>query len=206
MDRLKELELPLMVSNNSEVRKCKFTVTVDLKEGNTTGVSSADRARTIRAIADKNVGVSAFSRPGHIFPLLAMYGGVIARAGHTEAAVDLARLAGCAPVGYICEINDDHGCMMQRPQLKIFANQHELHLITISDLIRYRFTHELLVCRIDITRERSLYTPFGKFRKIHYNSLIDDQQYVALVFGDVNGDDVPVHFVESSVEGTIDAQ
>ncbi|DBA01631.1 TPA: hypothetical protein N0F65_011387 [Lagenidium giganteum] len=203
-DRLEALQLPLMVDNNTEVHKCKFTVTVDLKEGNSTGVSAADRARTIRAMADPNVPASAFNRPGHIFPLKAMNGGVISRAGHTEAAVDLARMAGCAPVGYICEMNDQNGNMMRRPQLEEFAKEHDLPLITISDMIRYRFTHEKIVeCVADAVEMR---TPHGKFDHLRFSSVHDGQLFDALVHGNVNQRDVLVHVVEDGLHELVDAQ
>ncbi|RQM29050.1 hypothetical protein B5M09_007054 [Aphanomyces astaci] len=186
VQRINELQLPMMVPNNTEVRKCKFTVTVDLDEGNTTGISAADRARTIRALADPTVSASAFNRPGHVFPLVSVDGGVLARgnsphvlssflvislhmmdvAGHTEASVDLARLAGCTPAAFICEINDDYGRMLRRPQLEVFAQTHQLHLITISDLIRYD----------------------------------------ALVVGQVTSTGTLVHLVQGTLEGSIEAQ
>ncbi|OQR93620.1 riboflavin biosynthesis protein ribBA [Thraustotheca clavata] len=203
-DRIEELQLPLMVPNNTEVRKCKFTITVDLKEGTSTGISAADRAATIRALADPNVKANAFNRPGHVFPLLAVDGGVLSRAGHTEAAVDLARLAGCSPAAYICEINDDNGRMLRRPQLETFAATHGLHLITISDLIRYRFSHEKVIQRIGTTSE--VMTPFGLCRKVAYKSTFDNQRYDALVVGNIQATGSYIYFVKSSVEGSIESQ
>ncbi|EGZ14104.1 hypothetical protein PHYSODRAFT_562495 [Phytophthora sojae] len=205
--RIDELQLPLMVENNTEVHKCKFTVTVDLKEGNSTGVSAADRARTIRALADPKVGAQAFNRPGHIFPLLAQKGGVMVRAGHTEAATDLARLAGVKPVGYICEMNDDHGRMLRRPQLQGFAQKHDVPLITISDLIRYRARTETLVQRTQ-PKETSVATPLGQFASVEYKSLVQENQtYHALVFGEVEGKtEVPVFLVEDGFEASLQAQ
>ncbi|GLD95592.1 hypothetical protein PINS_up004269 [Pythium insidiosum] len=203
-----ELQLPLMVENNTEVHKCKFTVTVDLREGNSTGVSAADRARTIRALADPSVPPTAFNKPGHIFPLVAQRGGVLVRAGHTEAAVDLARLAGARPVGYICEMNDERGVMMRRPQLEAFAKTHSLPLITISDLIRYRVRHEQLVTR-RVRSTPSLSTPHGTFQFVEYESLIHDgeQCYEVLVHGDVQGKrDVAVFFVEEGFLPSLHAQ
>ncbi|TYZ59810.1 hypothetical protein PybrP1_004380 [[Pythium] brassicae (nom. inval.)] len=209
--RLTELQLPLMVENNTEVHKCKFTVTVDLREGNSTGVSAADRARTIRALADPRVQAAAFNRPGHIFPLLAMDGGVLVRAGHTEAATDLSRLAGSAPVGYICEMNDEHGRMMRRPQLEAFAIKYELPLITISDLIRYRVRTETLVTRKsakDAGVRSRVVTPHGQFAAFEYASAASAaQSYEVLVFGSVAGRaDVPVYFVEEGFAQSVDAQ
>ncbi|KAG7380794.1 3,4-dihydroxy 2-butanone 4-phosphate synthase [Phytophthora pseudosyringae] len=205
--RIDELQLPLMVHNNTEVHKCKFTVTVDLKEGNSTGVSAADRARTIRALADPHVGPAAFNRPGHIFPLLAQNGGVMVRAGHTEAATDLARLAGVKPVGYICEMNDDNGRMLRRPQLQEFSKTFDVPLITISDLIRYRARTETLVQRTETT-EGKVATPLGEFTSVAYKSLVqEDQTYHALVFGEVNDKaEVPVFLVEDGYEASLQAQ
>ncbi|KAE9009614.1 hypothetical protein PR001_g16399 [Phytophthora rubi] len=205
--RLEELQLPLMVENNTEAHKCKFAVTVDLKEGNSTGVSAADRSRTIRALADPKVGPTAFNRPGHIFPLLAQEGGVIVRAGHTEAAIDLARLAGVKPVGYLCEMMGDDGRMLRRPQLQEFSETHELPLVTISDLIRYRSRTETLVQRTEATAMKVL-TPFGEFLAVEYKSLVQkDQTYHALVFGDVNAQKrVPVFLVEDGFEAGLQAQ
>ncbi|KAF4319844.1 hypothetical protein BBO99_00004932 [Phytophthora kernoviae] len=182
--RIQELKLPLMVENNTEAHKCKFTVTVDLKEGNTTGVSAADRARTIRALADSSVEPEAFNRPGHIFPLLAQNGGVMVRAGHTEAATDLARLAGVKP-------------------------KFDVPLITISDLIRYRSRTETLVQRTEASVKASkVATPLGEFASVEYKSLVqEDQTYHALVYGDVSGqNDVPVFLVEDGFESVLQAQ
>ncbi|CEG38807.1 -dihydroxy-2-butanone-4-phosphate synthase [Plasmopara halstedii] len=204
-DRINELQLPLMVENNTEVHKCKFTVTVDLKEGNSTGVSAADRARTIRALADPDVGPTAFNRPGHIFPLLAQNGGVLLRAGHTEAATDLARLAGVKPVGYICEMTDENGRMLRRPQLQEFSQKFEVPLITISDLIRYRCRTEKLVQRTKV--QSKVVTPLGEFFSMEYISLIQpDQMYHALVYGEVDGKKcVPVFLVEDGFEASLQA-
>ncbi|RLN60489.1 hypothetical protein BBJ29_004252 [Phytophthora kernoviae] len=188
--RIQELKLPLMVENNTEAHKCKFTVTVDLKEGNTTGVSAADRARTIRALADSSVEPEAFNRPGHIFPLLAQNGGV-------------------KPVGYICEMNDDNGRMLRRPQLQEFAQKFDVPLITISDLIRYRSRTETLVQRTEASVKASkVATPLGEFVSVEYKSLVqEDQTYHALVYGDVSGqNDVPVFLVEDGFESVLQAQ
>ena len=205
--RIDELQLPLMVAQNTEVHKCKFTVTVDLKEGNSTGVSAADRARTIRALADPTVGPSAFNRPGHIFPLVAEHGGVMVRAGHTEAATDLARLAGVQPVGYICEMNDANGRMLRRPQLEEFAQEFDVALITISDLIRYRSCTEALVQRME-RNETNVVTPLGEFATIGYNSLVQNgQTFHALVCGHVEDKwDVPVFLAEDGFKASVEAQ
>ncbi|KAF1327660.1 3,4-dihydroxy-2-butanone-4-phosphate synthase, partial [Globisporangium splendens] len=211
-ERIDELQLPLMVENNTEVHKCKFTVTVDLREGNSTGVSAADRARTIRALADPKVQASAFNRPGHIFPLLAQDGGVLVRAGHTEAATDLSRLAGSKPIGYICEMNDENGRMMRRPQLEEFAIKYDLPLITISDLIRYRVRTETLVARRSLKeaslRSSHVVTPLGQFAAFEYKSLISDTQtYEVLVYGSVaDASSVLVYFVEDGFVHSVNAQ
>lgn len=200
-ERLEALRLPLMVEKNTETHQCKFTVTVDLREGNSTGVSAADRARTIRALADDQVGPEAFNRPGHIFPLVAVHGGVLERAGHTEAAVDLARLAGLKPVGFICEMMDQDGRMMRRPQLEQFSRKHDVPLITISDLIRYRARTEALVTRVGAPVLKK--TPVGDFTAVEFASKAHARQsYHALVFGDVDGKrDVPVYIVEAGASG-----
>ncbi|ETL91199.1 3,4-dihydroxy-2-butanone-4-phosphate synthase [Phytophthora nicotianae] len=205
--RLEELQLPLMVENNTEAHKCKFAITVDLKEGNSTGVSAADRSRTIRALADAKISPTAFNRPGHIFPLLAQEGGVMVRAGHTEAATDLARLAGVKPVGYLCEIMGDDGRMLRRPQLQEFSQTHNLPLVTISDLICYRVRTETLVQRTQANVTK-ISTPFGEFSSMEYKSLVhEDQTYHALVLGDVSGQkSMPVFLVEDGFEAALQAQ
>lgn len=207
-ERIDALQLPLMVQDNTEAHQCKFTVTVDLKEGNTTGVSAADRARTIRALADSSVQASAFNRPGHVFPLLAQDGGVLVRAGHTEAAVDLARLAGAAPVGYICEINDDMGRMMRRPQLEVFASKYGMPLIIISDLIRYRVRHEKLIQRCHVQESKRIQTPFGNCGFHVYESLVErGQVFEVLAYGKVEHEaNVPVFFVEKGAMASVHAQ
>lgn len=204
-ERIDELDLPLMVSNNTEAHRCKFTVSVDYKHGTSTGISALDRARTIHALADSKAKAADFNRPGHVFPLVAQNGGVIARAGHTEAAVDIARLAGCSPVGYLCEINDDLGRMMRRPELETFSAQHKLHMITISDLIRYRFCHEVLIEKSSV--EEKIVTPFGEWKMVEFNSLVGQETYHALIFGDVsNRNDVVVHYVRPGIHGSIEAE
>ena len=147
-DRCDDLRLPLMVEQNTESQRTAFTDTVDLIEGTTTGISAADRAATLRALSDPARPHTAFARPGHIFPLRAREGGVLKRAGHTEAAVDLARLAGCQPVGVICEIQNDDGTMMRLPDLRKFCAEHGLLLSSIAELIRYRRNNERLVERM----------------------------------------------------------
>jgi 3,4-dihydroxy 2-butanone 4-phosphate synthase/GTP cyclohydrolase II len=141
-ERVDELALPPMVARNSDRHETAFTVSVDLNKGTTTGVSAADRAKTILALADPQAVSDDFLRPGHIFPLRARPAGVLERAGHTEAAVDLARLAGCYPAGLICEVMNDDGTMARLPELLVFAREHGLKIITIADLIRYRLRNE----------------------------------------------------------------
>lgn len=142
-ERLDQLQLPLMVSSNNESQRTAFTVTVDYLHGTSTGISAADRAATLRALADSRIPASDFARPGHIFPLRYAPGGVLARPGHTEAALDLSRLAGLAPAGVLCEIVNDDGSMARRPELLRFARQHGLPIITIADLIAYRERAEM---------------------------------------------------------------
>ncbi|PXX42166.1 3,4-dihydroxy-2-butanone-4-phosphate synthase [Aquitalea magnusonii] len=142
-ERLDQLQLPLMVSSNNESQRTAFTVTVDYLHGTSTGISAADRAATLRALADSRIPASDFARPGHIFPLRYAPGGVLARPGHTEAALDLSRLAGLAPAGVLCEIVNDDGSMARRPELRNFARQHGLPIITIADLIAYRERTEM---------------------------------------------------------------
>ena len=184
-ERCEELRLPLMVEQNTESQRTAYTVTVDVIEGTTTGISAADRAATVRAIADPNVSFKAFARPGHIFPLRARQGGVLKRAGHTEAAVDLARLAGCQPVGVICEIQHDDGTMMRLTALKEFCKEHGLLLSSIAQLIEYRRHHERLVERMG---EATVPTEFGPFNCVAYRSTIDGVEHLAFVKGDVQGE------------------
>ncbi len=140
-ERLDELDIPLMVPRNTEVLKTAFTVSVDYIPGTTTGISAADRAATVQALVRDGVRPEEFARPGHIFPLRAHPNGVLSRPGHTEAAVDLARIAGLSPAGVICEVANDDGTMARLPELEIFAERHHLHLITIEDLIAYRLAN-----------------------------------------------------------------
>ncbi len=181
--RLDELQLPLMPGASEQSMRTAFTVSVDAV-GVHTGISAHERARTVRALADPRAGPAHFVRPGHIFPLRAKPGGVLQRAGHTEAAVDLARLAGLYPAGVVCEIMNDDGTMARLPQLVEFARRHGLKIITIADLIRYRLRTEKLVRR---ATEASLPTRYGDFRVIGYESLLDGETHLALVKGHVSG-------------------
>lgn len=184
-ERCDDLRLPLMVEQNTESQRTAFTDTVDLIEGTTTGISAADRAATLRALADPALTYKAFARPGHIFPLRARPGGVLKRAGHTEAAVDLARLAGCQPAGVICEIQNDDGTMMRLPDLRTFCNEHGLLLSSIAQLIEYRRHHERLVERVG---EAVVPTEFGSFTCVAYRSTIDGVEHLAFVKGEVSKD------------------
>ncbi|NOY05502.1 MAG: bifunctional 3,4-dihydroxy-2-butanone-4-phosphate synthase/GTP cyclohydrolase II [Chlorobi bacterium] len=181
-DRMRQLDLQLMVETNSSSHGTNFTVTVDYKPGTTTGISAADRAATIRALTDETTRPEDLARPGHIFPLRAVPGGVLRRAGHTEAAVDLARLAGMKPVGVICEILNEDGTMARVPQLMEIARRHDLKVITVKDLIAYRLRREKLVRRVVTTR---LPTRFGQFEMHLFENTADGKEHVALVKGDV---------------------
>ena len=187
-ERCDDLRLPLMVDNNTESHRTAFTISVDLLEGTSTGISAADRAATLRGLADPNVSHSAFARPGHIFPLRAREGGVLKRAGHTEAAVDLARLAGLQPAGIICEIQNDDGTMSRLPDLKKFCAEHNLLLSSIADLVEYRRHHERLVERVG---SATVPTEWGGFTCVAYKSTIDGIEHLAFVKGDVS-DGAPI--------------
>ena len=184
-DRLAELDLDMMVNTNTALHGTPFTVSIDALYGVTTGISAQDRAETIRQFIDPQSRPENFGRPGHIFPLRAMPGGVLRRAGHTEAAVDLARLAGLSPAGVLCEILNEDGTMARLPQLLEIAAQFDLNVVTIHDLIAYRRRFEKLVrCveRVDMP------TRFGTFELHLYESDVDEREHVALVKGDLSGD------------------
>jgi len=184
--RLDQLQIPLMVSENTATYGTAFCESVDAKNGTTTGISAADRARTVLVAIDPATRPGDLARPGHVFPLRARTGGVLVRAGQTEASVDLARLAGLVPAGVICEIMNDDGTMARIPQLQEFGRQHGLRIVTVADVIRYRLRTERYVRRIG---ESEVPTPYGTFRLIAYESDIDPEVHVALVMGDVAGDD-----------------
>lgn len=183
-ERLQQLGIERMVRDNRESFKTDFQVSVDAAHGITTGISAADRARTIAVLADPTATPSDLVSPGHVFPLRSKPGGVLQRAGHTEAAVDLAQLAGCRPVAVICEIMSDDGTMARLPELRRFARKHELRLGTIESLIRHRRTRERLVERVETVR---LPTPYGEFDLHLYRSKLDGQHHLALVRGEVAG-------------------
>lgn len=181
--RADELDLPPMAEKNTAPLGTAFTVSVEAREGVTTGISAADRSRTIQLLADPNATAEDFSRPGHIFPLRAKPGGVLVRAGQTEASVDLCRLAGLQEVAVVCEIMNDDGSMARMPELEIFGEKHALKIITVADLISYRLAKERLIERVE---ETSLPTIHGDFRAVGYRTLIDTKEHVALVMGDLD--------------------
>jgi len=180
--RCRDLELRLMVADNTEKHSTAFTVSVDAAKGTTTGISAADRAVTVKALIDEGTKPEDLAKPGHLFPLAAKPGGVLARAGHTEAAVDLSRMAGLAPAGVICEIMNDDGSMARLPELMEFAKLHGLKIFQIKDLIDYRFKNEKLVRRVGAA---NLPTDFGDFRAIAYeNTAREEKHHIALVMGE----------------------
>jgi len=181
--RLDELRIPLMVSENTSRFSTAFTVSVEAKHGVSTGISAADRAATIKAIINPATQPDDLALPGHMFPLRAREGGVLVRAGHTEAVVDLARLAGLYPAGVLCEIMNEDGSMARLPQLEVMAEQHGIKIVSIADLITYRRRHERLVHRI---AEAKLPTKYGEFTAIAYKSDIDPDEHLALVMGDIS--------------------
>jgi 3,4-dihydroxy 2-butanone 4-phosphate synthase/GTP cyclohydrolase II len=183
-ERLQQLGVEVMVARNQDSFRTDFQVSVDAAAGVTTGISAADRARTIQVMCDPTATPADLRKPGHVFPLRAKPGGVLRRAGHTEAAVDLARLAGFRPVGVICEIMNDDGTMARLPQLRTFARKHRLKLCTIADLIQHRRTREKLVERVESI---DMPTDYGDFRLHLYRSQADGEHHLALVKGDPAG-------------------
>jgi 3,4-dihydroxy 2-butanone 4-phosphate synthase/GTP cyclohydrolase II len=182
--RLDELRLPLMVADNTESQRTAFTVSVDARHGTTTGISAADRCTTVHALLDEAALPEDLARPGHIFPLRYREGGVLKRAGHTEAAVDLARLAGLRPAGVLAEVVNDDGTMARLPSLEVFAAEHGLQLISIADLIRYRRHQEKLVRRVS---EARIPTRHGDFTGYVFESVLDGTEHMAFVRGEVAG-------------------
>ncbi|WP_315970513.1 bifunctional 3,4-dihydroxy-2-butanone-4-phosphate synthase/GTP cyclohydrolase II [Paenibacillus sp. PAMC21692] len=180
-ERAEELDLPPMVTHNTDYHGTAFTVSVDYNS-TTTGISAYERSLTVKALIDPGVRASDFRRPGHIFPLIAKAGGVLRRAGHTEAAIDLATLSGSSPAAVICEIIKEDGTMARLPDLEEFKNKHGLKLVTIQELIRYRNEKEKLVDRVVDVR---MPTDFGEFRAIAYTNQLDDKEHVALVKGEI---------------------
>jgi len=182
-ERLDELKIPLMVNDNTSPFCTAFTVSVEAKHGVTTGISAHDRAETIKAMIGPETKPEDIARPGHVFPLRSRDGGVLVRAGHTEAIVDLARLAGLYPAGVICEIMNEDGSMARLPQLEVMSEKHGIKIISISELIAYRRRHEKLVHRVTETK---LPTKYGEFVAIAYKSDIDPDEHLALVLGDIS--------------------
>ncbi len=200
-ERLDELDMPLMVSRNSESMMTAFTVSVDVIAGTTSGISAGDRAATIRALVDPHATPLDFARPGHVFPLRANPQGVLGRQGHTEAAVDFTRLAGRSPSGVICEIANDDGSMARLPQLIEFAEAHGLLLVTIEDLIAYRRKNEQFVERIGLAE---MPTRFGDFKAISYRDLNKGVEHIALIKGDCRkGTRVPVRVHSECLTGEV---
>ena len=197
------LDLPPMFHTNQDVRGTAYTVTVDAREGVSTGISAADRARTIRLLADPTTQPSDLVRPGHVLPLRAREGGVLRRPGHTEAAVDLTRMAGLSPAGALCEIvsQKDEGDMARRDELEVFAADHDLAIITIADLIAYRRRVETQVERV---AEARIPTAHGVFTAVGYDSLLDGIEHVALVYGEIgDGEDVLVRVHSECLTGDV---
>ncbi len=193
----KRLNLAPMVADNDSAHTTAFTVSVDFKHGTTTGISAEDRTLTARNLANGNVGASDFVRPGHIFPLIAREGGVLMRSGHTEAAVDLCKLANLPPVGVICEMVNDDGTVMRGPQVSAFAEEHGLKQISVADLIAYRQRQETLIQRIE---SFEIETPAGKAKAHTYTLPWDPMQHLAIIFGDIrDGEDVPVRLHSEDV-------
>jgi len=184
--RLDELRVPLMVGENTSKFSTAFTVSVEAKHKVSTGISAADRAETIKAIIEPTTKAEDLARPGHMFPLRARKGGVLVRAGHTEAIVDLARLAGSYPAGIICEILNEDGSMARLPQLEVLSERHGIKMVTIADLITYRHRHEELVHRV---AEAKFPSKYGEFTAIAYRSDIDPDEHLALVMGDIATDE-----------------
>jgi 3,4-dihydroxy 2-butanone 4-phosphate synthase/GTP cyclohydrolase II len=184
-ERCQQLRLPLMVNDNGSPHRTNFTVSIEAAQGVTTGISAADRATTVHAAIRPQAQSSDLVQPGHIFPLMAQRGGVLARAGHTEAGVDLARLAGLEPASVICEILNEDGSMARLAQLEQFAAQHGLKIGTIADLIHHRVQHESTVQRV---AESPLATEFGEFRMVTYHDDIGDAVHLALTLGDIRRD------------------
>jgi len=201
-EMLDRLQLPLMTSQNAERMRTAYTISVDARDGVTTGISAADRARTIRTLADSATEAYEIVRPGHVFPLRYTAGGVLRRRGHTEAAVDLARLAGLTPAGVLAEIVNDDGTMARLPQLRAFADEHGLPLISIQQIVDYRRHHERVVHRVV---ETLLPNEFGEWRAIGYQNSVDGTEHLALVLGDLTapGADILVRMHSECLTGDV---
>jgi 3,4-dihydroxy 2-butanone 4-phosphate synthase / GTP cyclohydrolase II len=200
-EMLDRLNLPPMTAVNEDQRGTAYAVSVDARNVESTGISAADRALTIKVLADSATEPHELTRPGHVMPLRAVRGGVLRRPGHTEASVDLARLAGLSPAGALCELVHDDGSMMRAEECRAFANEHGLVMVSIADLIRYRRQRESQVERV---AEVALPTPVGEFRAVGYRSLLDDEEHLALVFGDVgDGNDIMVRVHSECLTGDV---
>jgi 3,4-dihydroxy 2-butanone 4-phosphate synthase/GTP cyclohydrolase II len=183
-EQIARLDLPMMVESNTSLFQTGFTVSIEAKEGVTTGISAADRSRTILVASHPEARADQLVRPGHVFPIRARKGGVLIRAGQTEGSVDLARLAGLIPAGVICEIMNDDGTMARRPELEKFATEHRLRIVTIAELIQYRYAHESLV---ETVLERAIDTPeWGELRALVMRSVVDQQEHLVLVKGAID--------------------
>ena len=204
-ERCDQIGVPQMVQNNTERHRTKFTVSIDAAEGVTTGISAHDRALTIQKAVQHGARPEEFVQPGHVFPLRAQPGGVLARAGHTEAGCDLARLAGLESAAVLVEIMNEDGTMARRPDLEVFARDHQLKIGTIADLIEYRMLYEQTVDRVGECR---LPTPFGEFRMIGYRDVVDGAVHLALVMGEIEPDEptlIRVH-VQDSLRDLVHSQ
>ena len=200
-ERVDRFQLPMMTADNTAPLSTAFTVSVEAREGVTTGISAADRARTIAVLRDPQAGPQDLTRPGHIFPLRAQPGGVLQRAGQTEASVDLCRLAGLDPVAVVCEVMKDDGEMARLPDLEQFAVQHDMKIVTVNDIIAHRLRSDRLVERV---AEAEMPTAYGEFTAVAYRTLIDTKEHIALVMGDVvDGDPVLVRVHDECVTGDV---
>ena len=196
-EEARRLNLGPMVAENESAHTTAFTVSVDFKHGTTTGISADDRTLTVRNLANPNVGPADFTRPGHIFPLVAREGGVLMRSGHTEAAVDLCKLAGLPPIGVICELVNDDGTVTRGPQVTAFAEKHGLKQVSVADLIAYRQRKETLV---ELESSFTIETPFGPAKAHTYSLPWDPMQHMAVIFGDIrDGEDIPVRLHPENV-------
>lgn len=195
-ERCDQLNLPLMASRNGTTYGTNFTVSIEAAEGVTTGISAADRAKTIQVAVDPNCGVADIVQPGHIFPIRAQKGGVLMRAGHTEAGCDLAELAGLVPAAAICEIMNDDGSMARLPDLVLFSQQHNIKIGTIADLIHYRSQNECFVERI---AQRTMTTAYGQFNAIAYRDKLNGSAHLALVHGEISAQQVAMVRVHQPV-------
>lgn len=193
-ERCDELELPLMVQENTSIHQTAFCVSIEAKEKTTTGISAQDRAQTILTAINPNTKPQDLLRPGHVFPLRAKKGGVLKRAGHTEAIIDLLKMAGCYPAGVICEIIKDDGTMARLPDLENFAKIHNLKIISVEEIIKFRMSNERIIERV---ASPELPTKFGKFKIIGYEVQITGEQHIALVMGDIKEDEIVLVRVHS---------